>query len=136
MIRLLLCMILALQFLTNIVRADGARIAAGKNFVWGDIEILEVVNISRNFLASQSNASQWHPNTFSVFFEQEAIYVQLGQTRLGELPDSNGNVSAFFELRRSDYKITKFDLCSNECGLFRVRWFRQPEKIEFFLKKQ
>jgi hypothetical protein len=135
MIRFILFVIFIFQFSVAIVKAEGVPIGAARNFVWGEIEILEVVKTSRDFLASQPNIVQWKPESFSVFFEQEYIYVMLAQLTLGELPDdSSEGVSAFFELRRSDHKIVKFDLCSYECGIFRVKWFRQPTKIEFFMK--
>lgn len=136
MTRLIVYVVFFLQSLITTAQADGIAIGSAKNFVWSDVKIVDAVEKSRDFLKSQTSTVQWKPNSFSIFFESELIYVKLAQVRVGELPDETRSVSAFFELRQGDLEITKFDLCSNECGVFSVKWFKQPQKIEFYLNKE
>jgi hypothetical protein len=133
MTRSILYLLFVLQFFTTNVRADGLLIGSAKNFILGDVEILEAVKRARDFLNTKPNTVEWSPNSFSIFFAKDSIFIKLAPVRVGELPSANRNVSAFFELRRSDLEVINFDLCSTECGIFFVKWFKQPEKIDFYL---
>jgi hypothetical protein len=110
---------------------------SSRNSVWASIEVINAVKISEEHLSAQKNLAPWQATEFSAYIEADKIYVKLGRSKVGKLPESSWEeVGAYFMLRRHDLEVLKFDLCSKECGIFFVTWFKQPKNATWHLKKK
>jgi hypothetical protein len=68
------------------------------------------------------------PKHFTVYAVDDHLYVSLDQVDLEDGFTQERKPGAYFELDRKSLTVKKFELCSNECGVFAVRWFKMPNK--------
>jgi hypothetical protein len=133
-------------------RPRRAILKSTDNYVWASIDVLKAVSAATKHMEElYPNITDFKPRNFSTYFLEDRIYVHLDQFSFFSRSSENRILqhfgffdkfrienkqensvaqfqlpSAYFLIDRNSFQVLKFDLCTRECGIFRVPWFESP----------